>query len=151
MLGTLLRTGSDATLSPLSFELNISSWKTSHLIERLAVRQNKVQLLSQLFLVGLSEELYFRGNLVTSLAKVFSKKTMGIHSAALTVALGFAGVQFYKLIFGGSLAAILPFFAGALLYGIVLGEMYLRTKSLLASVLIHNLGNSLLFLASLGL
>jgi membrane protease YdiL (CAAX protease family) len=150
-LSIILGIGFGILFSVFSLGPKISAWKFSHMLGQFHVRENLIQMVSQLFLVGLSEELYFRGILLTSLKSFFSKKTIGIHSANMIVSFGFAAVQFYKLIFGASLGSILPLFAGALLYGIVLGEVYLRTMSLLGPVLIHSLGNSLMFLSSLGI
>lgn len=151
VLGIILGIGFGILFSVFSLGLKISEWKFSHLLEQFHVRENLVQMVSQLFLVGLSEELYFRGILLTSLKSLLPKKAMGVHSATIIVSLGFAAVQFYKLIFGASLGSILPLFVGALLYGVVLGEVYLRTMSLLGPVLIHSLGNSLMFLSALGI
>jgi membrane protease YdiL (CAAX protease family) len=151
VLGIILGIGFGILFSVFSLGPKISAWKFNHMLEQFHVRENLIQMVSQFFLVGLSEELYFRGILLTSLKSFFSKKAMGIHSANMIVSLGFAAVQFYKLIFGASLGSILPLFVGALLYGIVLGEVYLRTMSLLGPVLIHNLGNSLMFLLGLGI
>jgi membrane protease YdiL (CAAX protease family) len=151
VLGIILGIGFGILFSVFSFGFKISGWKFSHVLEQLHVRENLIQMVSQLFIVGLSEELYYRGILLTSLTRFFQKKIMDIHSAIMVVSLGFASVQFYKLIFGASLGSILPLFAGALLYGLVLGEVYLRTTSLLGPVLIHSLGNSLMFLSTLGI
>jgi membrane protease YdiL (CAAX protease family) len=151
VLGIILGIGFGILFSAFSLGPKISAWKFSHMLEQFHVRENLIQMVSQVFLVGLSEELYFRGILLTSLKSFFSKKTMGIHSANMIVSLGFAAVQFYKLIFRASLGSILPLFAGAFLYGLVLGEVYLGTMSLLGPVLIHSLGNSLMFLSALGI
>jgi membrane protease YdiL (CAAX protease family) len=150
-LGIVLGIGFGSLFAGFSFGSRISGWNFSHALEQLKIRENLIQMVSQLFLVGLSEKLYFRGILLTSLTNFFSKKIMGIHSAVVLVSLGFASVQFWKLVFGASIDSILPLFVAALLYGLVLGEVYLRTKSLLGSVLIHSLGNSLMFLSSLGI
>lgn len=150
VLGLILGIGFGILFALFSFGPKLIGWKLSYALEQLRVRENLIQMVSQLFLVGLSEELYYRGILLTSLANFFSKKIMGIHSAVMLVSLGFAFVQFYKLIFGASPGSILPLFVGALLYGLVLGEVYLRTSSLLGPVMIHSLGNSLMFLSSLG-
>ncbi len=151
VLGIVLGIGFGILFSVFSFGPKIIAWKFSRMLEQFHVPENLIQMVSQLFFVGLSEELYFRGILLTSLKTFLPKKILGIHSANIIISLGFAAVQFYKLIFGASLGSISPLFVGALLYGLVLGEVYLRTMSLLGPILIHSLGNSLMFLTALGI
>jgi membrane protease YdiL (CAAX protease family) len=109
-----------------------------------------IQLFSQLFLVGTSEELFFRGLLTTWLMKRYPYRLAGLSGGVILVAFLFALVELHKLLFGFPPGKVLVFVLGALFYGLLLGGMYQKTKSLLAPIVIHNLGNSLMLLAGLG-
>lgn len=131
--------------------LNISTWNFGKLITQLKDRGNVIHLLSQLFLIGLSEELFFRGILVTYLMRRYYMKIIGIHLGVIIVSIIGASLQFYKLFFGSTFGAVFPLVIGAFLYFVFLGWMYQRTGSLLGSTVTHNLGNSLMFMISLGI
>ncbi len=77
ILGIVFGVGFGIIFSIFSFGFRLSEWEFSHMLEKLHVRENLVQLFSQLFLVGLSEEFYFRGILLISLYRFFSKKNDG--------------------------------------------------------------------------
>jgi membrane protease YdiL (CAAX protease family) len=77
-------------------------------------------------------------------------RLVSLPAGVVIVAFLFALVQLYKMFFGFSPGRVLILMFGALFYGLLLGGIYYKTKSLVAPLLIHNLGNSLMFLASLG-
>lgn len=128
----------------------ISRWNFTTLMTQLRNSENLVHLLSQLFLIGTSEELFFRGILVTYLMKKYSEKFLGIHLGVIIVSLVFGSLQFYKLFFGANFVTLLPLVFGGFLYGLVLGWIYQKTQTLMGSITAHNLCNSFMFVISIG-
>jgi len=150
-LGIILGLTIGVVFSLFSHGTNITHWSVTGVITQLKDKQNLVHLLSQIFLIGLSEELFFRGLLVTYLMKQYSVNLIGLHIAVIIVSVMFASVHFYKLLLGAKFGKILPFVIGGFFYGLVLGWLYQETGSLIGPVALHNLGNSCMFLISIGI
>jgi membrane protease YdiL (CAAX protease family) len=93
------------------------------------------ELFEQLYLVGLPEEVYYRGYLQTRLGAWLGDKA-GYGLAALLFGLGhvISRVQDYGV---GYLGPALAVGAGALVGGLVFGLPLLRTKSIYPSVVAH--------------
>ena len=136
--------------SLFSYGTNICRWNLMKLMTSIRSKENIVQLLTQLFLVGTSEELFFRGLLVTYLMRKYSKKLLGIHSGIIIISAMCGLLQFYKLLFGATLGNISALAVGGFVYSIWLGLIYQKTGSLFGPILAHNLGNSLMVLGGLG-
>lgn len=151
MLGVILGLATGAFFSFLSYGTNIRHWNVTSVITQLRNRQNIILLLSQIFLIGSSEEFFFRGLLVTYLMKKYSMKLLGIHSAVIIISVLFASVHFYKLLFGATFKNILPLGIGGFFYGLVLGWGYQKTGSLIGPIILHNLCNSFMFVISIGI
>ena len=149
--GLILGISVGVLFSLFSYGWSISSWHFSQLAAQLHKTETLIMLFSQLLLVGTSEELFFRGLLTTWLMKCYPSRLAGLSVGVVIVAILFALVQFYKLLFGFPMGKVLIFMLGALFYGLLLGGIYQKTKSLLAPVIIHNLANSVMFLAGLGI
>lgn len=150
-LGVLFGLGFAVLFSLFSYGPDIERWHLTNFLAALDDGQNVLGLLSQLFLVSSSEELLFRGILVTYLMRAYSARVLRIHVGVLIVSVVFGSLQFYKLLFGFGLGNVLPLVAGGFLYGLVLGWLYQRTQSVLGPIVTHGLCNSLMFAAGLGL
>jgi len=150
-LGIILGLTIGVLFSFLSQGTNISHWNVTNVITQLKDKQNLIHLLSQIFLIGLSEELFFRGLLVTYFMKQYSMKLIGLHIAVIIISVMFASIHFYKLLLGATFGKILPFVIGGFFYGLVLGWLYQETGSLIGPIILHNLGNSCMFLISIGI
>ncbi len=150
VFGLILGISVGIPFSLFSYGGNISGWHFSQLAVQLHKTETLIMLFSQLFLVGTSEELFFRGLLTTWLMKRYPSRLVGLSVGVVIVAILFALVQLYKLLFGFPLEKVLVFMLGALFYGLLLGGIYQKTKSLLPPIIIHNIGNSVMFLAGLG-
>lgn len=150
ILGVISGLAFGILFSLFSYGQGISGWNFTRLMSQLGERENLGHLLSQMFLVGTSEELFFRGLLVTFLMRQYTRKLAGIHLGVIVVSVMCGLLQFYKLLFGAALQEILPFVFGGFIYALWLGWLYQRTGSLLGSIIAHNLGNSLMFAAGLG-
>lgn len=151
VLGLFLGLTVGILFSLISYGTNITQWTIANVITRLGDRQNLILLLSQILVVGTSEELFFRGILVTYLSEQYSTKLAGLQLAVIIVSTIFALIQLYKLLMGATLEEILPFVIGALIYGLILGGVYQKTGSLLGPITLHNLGNSCMELIGLGI
>jgi membrane protease YdiL (CAAX protease family) len=134
-----------------SYGASLVHWHFMKLTASLKARENMIDALSQLLLVGTSEEMFFRGFLVTLLMKKYPKKILGIHWGVIIVSILCGLLQFYKLLFGATVGSIFPLAAGGFVYSIWLGLIYQKTGSIFGSVLAHNLGNSLMVLGGLGI
>jgi membrane protease YdiL (CAAX protease family) len=134
-----------------SYGATLLRWNWVKFVAGFKAKENLIEWLSQLLLVGTSEEMFFRGFLVTWLMKKYSKKILGIHSSVIIVSVMCGLLQFYKLLFGATLGNITLLVAGSFVYSLWLGLIYQKTASLLGSVLAHNLGNSLMVLGGLGI
>lgn len=137
--------------SLFSHGMNTLAWSFAKLITQIKNKEIIIHLIAQLFLIGLSEELFFRGILVTYFMRHFYMKIIGIHIGVVIVSIIGASLQFYKLFFGTTFTVVLPLFIGAFIYFVFLGWLYQKTGSILGSIITHNFGNSLLFLISLGI
>jgi len=151
ILGSVLGISLGIIFSLFLYRVNILHWNFVNLIVRLKDKQNLILLLTQLLVVGTTEELFFRGILMTYFMKQYSVKIAGLHIAVLVVALMFGGIHFYKLFFGVPLKNILPYAVGGSFYGMLLGWVYQNTGSLLGLVILHNLCNSCMFLIRIGI
>ena len=151
LLGIISGLALGILFSLFSFGPNLSQWNFANLVTQLRDRGNVLHLLSQIFLIGLSEELFFRGILVTYLTKQYAMKIIRIHSGVIIVSVFGASLQFYKILFGATLGNIFPFVIGGFLYFLVLGWMYQKTGSLVGPIITHNLCNSFIFLFGLGI
>lgn len=148
--GLILGISVGILFSLFSYGGSISGWHFSQLAAQLNKKETLIMLFSQLVLVGTSEELFFRGLLTTWLMKRYPSRLVGLSVGVVIVAILFVLVQLYKLLFGFPLGKVLVFMLGALFYGLLLGGIYQKTKSLLAPIIIHNVGNSVMFLVGLG-
>ncbi|MFQ6083020.1 MAG: lysostaphin resistance A-like protein [Candidatus Aminicenantia bacterium] len=151
ILGVILGVAIGILFSLFSYGSNITRWDFINLMTQLKDKENIILLLSQVFIIGFSEELFFRGILVTYLMRRYSMNLIGIHLGVIIVSIMFASIQFYKLLFGAPLGNVFPLVIGGFVYGLVLGWIYQKTGSLIGSIITHNLGNSLMFLVSLGI
>lgn len=151
LLGITLGLALGMLFSFLSYGTNIGQWNVTNVVNQLKERQIIILLLSQIFLIGLSEEVFFRGILVTYLMKQYSLKLIGLHLAVIVVSVMFAGIHFYKLLFGATLGSILPFVIVGFFYGLVLGWLYQKTTSLIGPIIVHNLCNTILYLIGMGM
>jgi membrane protease YdiL (CAAX protease family) len=133
-----------------SYGATLLRWNWVKLVAGFKVKENLIEWLSQLLLIGTSEEMFFRGFLVTWLMKKYSRKILGIHSSVIIVSVMCGLLQFYKLLFGATIGNISLLVVGGFVYSLWLGMIYQKTGSLLGSVLAHNLGNSLMVLGGLG-
>lgn len=151
LLGIILGLAIGILFSLFSYGLNLSKWNFTNLVTQLKERGNVTHLLAQIFLIGLSEELFFRGILVTYLMKRYIMKIIGIHLGVIIVSIMGASLQFYKLFLGATFGSVLPVAFGGFIYFLVLGWLYQKTGSLIGPIITHNLCNSLMFLISLGI
>jgi len=151
VLGGIIGISIGILFAVFSSGANIIRWNYGKFLSQLRIKDNAVQFLSQLLLVGLSEELFFRGILVTYLMKKYARKIIGIHQSVIIISALCGLLQFYKLLFGASLGNIFPLAFGGFLYSVLLGWIYQKTGSLLGPVIAHNLGNSLMAIGGLGI
>jgi len=151
LLGVVLGLAIGLLFSLFTHGTAIRHWSATDVMIQLNDKQNVIFLLSQIFLIGTSEELFFRGILVTYLMKLYPTKFVGLHLGVIIVSIAFASIHFYKLLFGASLGSILPLVIGGLFYGLVLGWLYQATGSLIGPIVLHNICNTCMLLVNMGI
>ncbi len=95
-------------------------------------------ILYQLFYIAVAEEVFFRAYLHKNLLELLTPESSDIHSGKrwLSIFLSAACFAIAHIVISGQLIAAVTFVPG-----IVLGWLFIRTKSLLAPILFHGLAN----------
>ena len=95
-------------------------------------------MLYQLLYVAVAEEVFFRAYLHNNLLELLTSTSSDSHSEKKWISIFLAAAAFAiaHIVISGQIIAALTFVPG-----IVLGWLFIRTKSLLAPILFHGLAN----------
>jgi membrane protease YdiL (CAAX protease family) len=93
-------------------------------------------ILFQFLYVATSEEIFFRGYLITRLERLFSADRFTLTAPFLCIFISASVFALAHVLLHGTFAAGLTF-----LPGLVLGWLFIKTRSLVAPVLFHGLAN----------